>query len=196
MFASLASACRNRLPGRDKSDIRAIQGNDVAIKSYRSGKQPFPYGTVIARLAWSYIPFEANDKAFGRPQSFVCRAAHGLVLYFMVKDSKKYAATGGSGFAQVDENGIAVDDAADKPCFTCHVSAKADDYVFTHWCAVASQDRAIPPELEKAEATAIKAKSITVPSSHVVMLSSPKKLADFIESSGGKSASQIAATAR
>ena len=38
------------------NDIRAILGNDVAIKAYREGKLPFPDGTIIARLAWSYVP--------------------------------------------------------------------------------------------------------------------------------------------
>ena len=36
------------------NDLRALLGNDVAIKAYREGKLPFPDGTIIARLAWSY----------------------------------------------------------------------------------------------------------------------------------------------
>ena len=53
------------------NDLRAVLGNDVAIKAYREGKLPFPDGTIIARLAWSYVPSEENNKVFGRPQSFV-----------------------------------------------------------------------------------------------------------------------------
>ena len=53
------------------NDIRAILGNDIAIKAYREGKLPFPDGTIIARIAWSYVPSEENNKVFGRPQSFV-----------------------------------------------------------------------------------------------------------------------------
>jgi hypothetical protein len=34
-------------------DLRAILGNDVAVKANREGKLPFPDGAVIARLAWS-----------------------------------------------------------------------------------------------------------------------------------------------
>jgi Cytochrome P460 len=34
------------------NDIRAILGNDVAVKAYREEKLPFPDGTIIARLAW------------------------------------------------------------------------------------------------------------------------------------------------
>ena len=56
------------------NDLRAILGNDVAIKAAREGKLPFPDGTIIARLAWSYVPLEENNKAFGRPPIFRGRA--------------------------------------------------------------------------------------------------------------------------
>jgi pimeloyl-ACP methyl ester carboxylesterase len=49
------------------------------------------------------------------------------------------------------------------------------------WFVIASQDRAIPPELERAEAAAMKAISITLSSSHVPMLSHPKEVAEVIE---------------
>jgi hypothetical protein len=45
------------------NDLRAILGNDVAIKAYREGNRPFPDGTIIARLAWSYVPLEESEKA-------------------------------------------------------------------------------------------------------------------------------------
>ena len=53
------------------NDIRAILGNDVAIKAYREDRLPFPDGTVIARVAWKDEPSEENNKVFGRAQSFV-----------------------------------------------------------------------------------------------------------------------------
>jgi Cytochrome P460 len=40
----------------DLTDLRAILGNDIAIKACREAKLPFPDGTIIARLAWSYVP--------------------------------------------------------------------------------------------------------------------------------------------
>jgi len=49
------------------------------------------------------------------------------------------------------------------------------------WFAIAGNDRAIPPELEKAEAARMKAMAITLPSSHLVMLSHPKEVAALIE---------------
>src|SRR5882724_11844145 len=58
------------------------------------------------------------------------------------------------------------------------------------WCVIASNDRAVPPELEKAEAAAMKATSITVASSHVPMLSHPKEVADLIEQAAAKAGSQ------
>src|SRR6266550_4665435 len=54
------------------------------------------------------------------------------------------------------------------------------------WSVIASNDRAVPPELEKTEAAAMKATSITVPSSHVPMLSHPKEVADLIEQATSK----------
>src|SRR5580692_9001634 len=114
----------------DLNDIRALLGNDMAIKAYREHRLPFPDGAVIARLAWSYVPSEENDKVFGRDQSFVAGAATNV--QFMIKDSKKYAATGGWGFAQFT-GGKRVNEAASGACFSCHEPAKADDFVFTHY---------------------------------------------------------------
>ena len=113
------------------NDIRAILGNDVAIKAYREGKLPFPDGAIIARLAWSYDSSEENNKVFGRTQSFVAGAPKNGVQ-FMVKDSKKYAATGGWGFAQFDD-GKPADEAKLKTCFPCHEPVKARDFVFTRY---------------------------------------------------------------
>jgi Cytochrome P460 len=115
------------------NDLRAILGNDVAIKTYREGKLPFPDGTVIARIAWNYVPSEENNKAFGRAQSFVPGSAPEWYLQFMVKDSKKYAATNGWGFAQFDKDGNPANEAMHKACLPCHESAKGSDFVFTHY---------------------------------------------------------------
>ena len=110
------------------NDLRAILGNDTAIKAYREEKLPFPDGTIIARLAWSYVPSEENNKVFGRSQSFVAGPATNV--QFMVKNSKKYAATGGWGFAQF-KDGKPADAALLKTCFPCHEPVKARDFVFT-----------------------------------------------------------------
>src|SRR6195256_1834914 len=66
------------------NDIRAVLGNDLAIKAYREGKLPFPEGTIIARIAWRYVPSEENNKIFGREQSFVPVEQPPWYLHFMV----------------------------------------------------------------------------------------------------------------
>jgi hypothetical protein len=113
------------------NDLRAILGNDVAIKAAREGKLPFPDGTIIARLAWSYEPLEESSKAFGQPQSFVAGPARNGVQ-FMVKNTVRYASTGGWGFAQFDD-GKPADAAMQNTCFPCHAIVKARDLVFNRY---------------------------------------------------------------
>jgi hypothetical protein len=115
----------------DLNDFRAVLGNDVAIRAYREGKVPFPDGTIIARLAWSYVPSEENNKVFGRSQSFI--AGSPTNVQFMVKDSRKYASTGGWGFAQFKDGKPDADEAMLKTCFPCHEPVKARDFVFTQY---------------------------------------------------------------
>ena len=114
----------------NNNDIRAVLGNDAAIKAYREEKLPFPDGTMIARLAYRYVPSEENNKVFGREQSFV--AGPPTNVQFMIKDSRIYAATGGWGFAQFTD-GKPANEAVSKTCFSCHEPAKAQDFVFTHY---------------------------------------------------------------
>src|SRR5919106_5384384 len=115
----------------DLNDIRAILGNDIAIKAYREGKLPFPEGAIIARVAWSYDASEENNSVFGRPQSFVAGPPKNGVQ-FMVKDASKYASTGGWGFAHFDD-GKPADEAVLNTCFSCHETVKARDFVFNRY---------------------------------------------------------------
>jgi hypothetical protein len=111
------------------NDIRAILGNGIAIKAARGGTLPYPDGAIIARLAWSYISSEENNKAFGHPQSFV--AGNPTNVQIMVKDEKKYASTGGWGYAQFNAGKpthVAVQD-----CFSCHKPVKDRDFVFNRY---------------------------------------------------------------
>src|SRR5687767_5911379 len=112
-------------------DIRAILGNDIAIKAYREGTLPFPEGAIIARLAWSFDASEENNRAFGRAQSFVAGHPKNGVQ-FMVKDTKKYAATGGWGYAHFDD-GKPAKEAFMQSCFPCHQEIKSRDFIFTRY---------------------------------------------------------------
>jgi hypothetical protein len=131
--------------GAPLNDLRAKLGNDVAMKAYRAGTLPFPDGTIIARLAWNQATSEENNRVMapilersaGTPaaqkilsESFVAGPATNV--QFMVKDSKKYAATGGWGFAQFT-NGKPDAEAVHNTCFSCHAPAKDRDFVFTRY---------------------------------------------------------------
>jgi hypothetical protein len=105
-------------------------GNDIAIKAYREGKLPFPDGTIIAAVHWAYSPSAENNKIFGRVQSFVPGAPTNVQV--MIKDSKKYAATGGWGFGHFNKDGTLGSDALMKTCFPCHARASRD-FVFTRY---------------------------------------------------------------
>ena len=113
------------------NDLRAILGNDVAIKASREGKLPYPDGTIIARLAWSYDPLEESEKALGR-LIFRGRAppragsVHGQGI------RRKYASTGGWGFAQFDD-GKPASEAVHNACFSCHATVEARDFVFNRY---------------------------------------------------------------
>ena len=126
----------NHLAGGSLKQVRAQLGNDIAIKSFREGKLPFPDGTIIAALHWNEASSDENNKvlAIGFPgaglQSSVAGSA--VNVQFMVKDSKKYATTGGWGFADFT-NGKPGNEALHNTCIPCHQPAKDRDYVFTRY---------------------------------------------------------------
>lgn len=114
------------------NDIRVILGNDIAIKAYRSGTRPFPDGSILARLAWKYVPSAQNNAVFGQDQSFVAGDATNVQID--VKDSRKYAATGGWGYGQFENGKANPSQALMGTCFACHTKLpKAADFVFTQY---------------------------------------------------------------
>jgi hypothetical protein len=113
------------------NSLGAVLGNEVAIEAFRKGTLPFPDGTIIAALHYSHVPSEENNKIFGQAQSFV--PGPPTNVQFMVKDSKKYGATGGWGFGHFNADGKPVDAAFMKPCFPCHDQNKTHDLVFTRY---------------------------------------------------------------
>jgi len=121
------------VPGK-ADQLRAQLGNDIAFKAFKEGTLPFPDGAIIAAIHWTRVPSEDNNKIlaglFPGAQSFVVGSP--VNIQFMVKDAKKYAATGGLGFADF-KNGKPGDKALHEACFACHIPAKDRDYVFTHY---------------------------------------------------------------
>jgi Cytochrome P460 len=114
--------------------LRAQLGNEIAIKAFKERTLPFPDGAIIAAIHWTRVPSEDNNKVLAGPfpgaQSFVVGSP--VNVQFMVKDSKKYAETGGWGFADF-KDGKPGDKTLHETCFPCHTPVKDRDYVFTHY---------------------------------------------------------------
>ncbi|QWF72568.1 cytochrome P460 family protein [Methylomonas paludis] len=109
----------------DKKYVRAILGNDIAINAARSGKtQPWPDGTVIAKLSW-------KEQTHPRwPQAVIPGEFAGAEA--IIKDSKKYPETGGWAFGHWEGGNLVINDKEKTAtCFACHTIMKDHDYVFT-----------------------------------------------------------------
>ncbi|WP_416762610.1 cytochrome P460 family protein [Roseateles sp. So40a] len=104
-------------------ELRAVVGNKIAIDAYKLGKLPFPDGAMLVKLAWK------RQRSSEFPAATV--PAQATTVQVMVKDSKRYAASGGWGYGRFI-NGQPVDVAQHQTCFACHESlVKARDDVFT-----------------------------------------------------------------
>ena len=111
-----------------------------------------------------------------------------------------------SGFLKLTPKGIAEDFAQDLPAgeiavltatqVPTSVTAMKGEITTpawkskASWYIVAANDRAISPGLEASQAKKIGATTITVPSSHVIMLAQPSKVADVILEAASKSSSR------
>lgn len=126
---------------RSETAVAVILGNPAMIDAYRAGipanGKPVPDGAKMAKVHWTpkQNQFFPGATGPGTLQN----------VDFMVKDSKRFADSGGWGYA-VFEYDAASDtfrpgDSASKPpqgndarCgFACHTVAKARDYVFTDY---------------------------------------------------------------
>ena len=126
---------------QDGNLIAAILANPVMINAYLAGVpgngKPFPDGSKMAKIHWTPKKLE----------TFAAATVPGTLhdVDFQVKDSKRFADSGGWGYAVFD-----YDDASgtfkpgtsagtppqgnDAKCgFACHTRVKARDYVFTEY---------------------------------------------------------------
>ena len=97
--------------------------NEQAMKGLRTGS--YADGAVIAEEMLQYL---VGDKGDGKEGKRVLTAV-------MVKDSRRFAATGGWGFGNFDEGSKAntLDAKAQQTCFQCHNFRKDHGYVFTQY---------------------------------------------------------------
>jgi hypothetical protein len=112
--------------------MKVILGNPTIIAAFKAGipgnGKPFPNGSKIAKLQWK--PKKSTEATFAVdvPDTLAD-------LFFMEKDSNRFPASGGWGYAQFDYDPASATFSADKAgtpaCGNvCHVAVKAKDYVF------------------------------------------------------------------
>jgi hypothetical protein len=106
-----------------KTGVHLIYVNPVGLdRLKRGGSTPFPDGTT----------FVDDVRLFSEDDGAYQQGGHKFITV-MVKDSKKYASTGGWGFQAWlggDSTRPIVHDSP-KQCFTCHLPNKANDFVFS-----------------------------------------------------------------
>jgi len=126
---------------RNEKVVAMTVGNPVMIDAYRSGfpgnGQPAPDGAKMAKIHWT-----AKQNEFF-PDATV--PGNLVNVDLMVKDSKRFADSGGWGYAVFDYNAASdtftpgteagtPPQRNDAKCgFACHTRAKTRDYVFTDY---------------------------------------------------------------
>jgi hypothetical protein len=122
--------------------LAVILGNPAMIDAYKAGipgnGRPFPDGAKMAKIHWNP---RKNDAEPGQPQ--IPGTLHDVDL--MVKDSKRFADSGGWGWAEFEYDAASdtfrpgnmsdhPPQANDAKCgFACHTAVKQQDYVFTEY---------------------------------------------------------------
>ena len=126
---------------RNEKVVTTILGNPVMIKAFQSGipgnGKPFPNGAKMAKIHWT-----PKQNEFFPGTTVPDKLAN---VDFMVKDTKRFADSGGWGYGVFDYD-TASDtfkpgtlasvppQGSDARCgFACHTQAKSTDYVFTNY---------------------------------------------------------------
>jgi len=126
---------------RNEKVVTSILGNPAMIHAFQSGipgnGKPFPDGARMAKIHWTQ-----KQNEFFPGTTVPDKLAN---VDFMVKDSKRFADSGGWGYAVFDYDAVSDTFKAgtsastppqgnDARCgFACHTKAKARDYVFTSY---------------------------------------------------------------
>src|SRR5437868_14350601 len=116
---------------RTEEVLTVIVAKAIMLKSYKAGVpgngRPLPNGSKIGKLQWS---FKKSTEA-----TFVVDVPDGPTQAFLIeKDSKRFPATGGWGYALFNHDaatGQMTADEAKADCgHACHVAVKSKDYIF------------------------------------------------------------------
>jgi Cytochrome P460 len=112
--------------------LKVIVANPIMIKAYKAGVpgngQTFPDGSRIVKLQWK--PKKSTEATFAVDVPDIFTQA-----FVMEKDSKRFATSGGWGYALFNYDAASDTFAADHESLsdcgnTCHVAVKAKDYIF------------------------------------------------------------------
>jgi hypothetical protein len=111
----------------DHKSMRAILGNDIAVKAAREGNtNPWPKGAILGKVVWKETREKHWEPAVA-PGEFIHAE-------FMFKDPVKYKSTGGWGYARwvgTDQKPYGNDADFAQECVACHTPVKDQDWVFT-----------------------------------------------------------------
>ncbi len=117
---------------RTDERLKVIVGNPTMIKAFKAGipgnGQPFPDGSMVAKLQWT--PKKSTEAPFVVEVPDVFKEA-----FVMEKDSKRFAKSGGWGYAvfnyEAASDKFTADPKSLSDCgYACHTPVKAKDYIF------------------------------------------------------------------
>jgi len=117
---------------RTDERLKVIVGNPTMIKAFKAGipgnGQPFPDGSMVVKLQWT--PKKSTEAPFVVDVPDVFKEA-----FVMEKDSKRFAKSGGWGYAvfnyDAPSDKFTPDAKSPSDCgYACHTPVKAKDYIF------------------------------------------------------------------
>ncbi len=117
---------------RTDERLKVIVGNPTMIKAFKAGipgnGQPFPDGSMVVKLQWT--PKKSTEAPFVVDVPDVFKEA-----FVMEKDSKRFAKSGGWGYAVFNYDAASgkftPDPKSPSDCgYACHTPVKAKDYIF------------------------------------------------------------------
>ena len=112
--------------------LKVIVANPIMINAYKAGVpgngQPFPEGSMIAKLQWK--PKKSTEAPFVVDVPDVFKQA-----FVMEKDSKRFTKSSGWGYAvfnyEAASDKFTADPNSPSDCgYACHTPVKAKDYIF------------------------------------------------------------------
>jgi hypothetical protein len=117
---------------RTDERLKVIVGNPAMIKAFKAGipgnGQPFPDGSMVVKLQWT--PKKSTEAPFVVDVPDIFKEA-----FVMEKDSKRFAKSGGWGYAvfnyDAPSDKFSADAKSPSDCgYACHTPVKAKDYIF------------------------------------------------------------------